>query len=158
MGPLPDYPYALGDRDPAFRVQYQILLAWQRNRQIKRDMDAYYDSIDAEWMSKTRAQMTPVENASRYNSKQLWKREGLPFAWEYLLKTPLRQQDWKSRAYLIVIQAYPHADSVEPLRLLLSALETHPDFDVPNSEIKSEYLSVARTLNRILDAVDPASE
>lgn len=83
---LPEYPFDTNERDPYYRVQYQILLGWQRHADLYQKMTERLENTDVEFMSNSAAGFHPLYNETRELSATEWRYDGLAYAWEDITK------------------------------------------------------------------------
>lgn len=125
--PLVDYPYELAQADPRFRVQYLILMGWQQHGDLYSKIEKELAEINADAMRKTAAGLAPLYSTFRADSAEHWQRDGLPFAWELVLKSGKTRPDWQWMSAMAMIQGYPHADSVDALMIGLREVSQASD-------------------------------
>lgn len=117
---LPDYPNGAPEQDPRYRVQYMILQGWQQNARLYQEFEKIIAEADVSFMSISASGFHPLFDEFTTRSEREWKRAGLPYAWETLLKFEGNLQRWElvTRS-IMIMRGYPHADSIDPLLLSL---------------------------------------
>ncbi len=122
--PLPDYPFDPGQRDPRYRVQYMILVGWQRNAGLYRQITDRINAADTWFMSKSASGFHPFWNQTRSLSAEEWRHDGLAYAWEDITKFTRTKPSWQIYNSVEIIRGFPHVDSIDPL-----LIATQPEQD-----------------------------
>lgn len=118
---LPDYPDGAPEQDPRYRVQYMILQGWQQNARLYGEFEEILSEVNVDFMSISAAGFYPLYNQFRNRSEREWRRAGLPYAWEALLKFESTRPNWQIVSNMMMIRGYPHGDSIDPLLLSLQS-------------------------------------
>lgn len=117
--PLPDYPHDLMARGPEYRAQYLILQGWQRNAALLGEIGKRVDAVNARFMGRSAAGFSPLWNETRFLSAKTWRRDGLAYAWEDILKFADEKPEWKLQNSQEILRGFPDADSIEPLLIYI---------------------------------------
>lgn len=117
--PLPEYPFGLTERDPHYRVQYLILRGWQQNAPLYHQMRERLDAADTGFMSRSASGFHPLWKKTWRLSETEWRYDGLAYAWEDIIKFAKMKPDWQIYNSVEIMQAFPHADSIDPLLIAL---------------------------------------
>lgn len=123
---LPEYPYALTQQAPLYRAQYLILRGHQRNADLYRKIDDIIGAVNAGFMGRSAAGFFPLWNKSRHLSATEWRYDGLPYAWEDILKLNREKPGWQIQNSMEIINGFPHADSIDPLLIYIHGEKDGP--------------------------------
>lgn len=123
---LPEYPDAMTQRDPLYRVQYLILRGHQRNAGLYRKIDDIIGAVNPGFMGRSAAGFFPLWNKSRQLSAKEWRYDGLPYAWEDILKFNRAKPDWQIQNSMEIMRGFPHADSIDPLLIYIHGEKDGP--------------------------------
>lgn len=104
---LPEYPDAMTQRDPLYRVQYLILRGHQRNAGLYRKIDDIIGAVNPGFMGRSAAGFFPLWNKSRQLSAKEWRYDGLPYAWEDILNSTGKSPTGRSRTAWKSCVAFP---------------------------------------------------